>query len=404
MKKKITKFASIIGLTGIATATSIVMFNEPIVKNQKETKETLNSSYLELQDINQDDLIALSQNESSLLKEISNKYDENNFLFRSWKTNNFNLKFNMNVDFDENKNKINKWINDLSNNKSFNKPDRLLKNENLDSIYNKYIRGSQTKEINIDLNDISSSLSIKDSINVSAGFVWERYTFSQSIGSSGYPETKFFYDHRVFSTLFSIDDNLRIIPKFNEVPFLASFEPNQKIIYSNSGVIANAKGQLEISLNEQNKNYYNFVSFKNKKLPWDKFFIFNIDNVENNGTYYTGTNRPSIQFAFNLPLVNAINWYGKVSTKFIELKNKLKAIETTWSKNQYLYNEIFGSREKFFNFVNTYLINFANFFYDEITFNTISKLFDDLNKTEPSQEVRNTIKSLINGKNATIPL
>ena len=397
----------IIGLSifPIAIATPIVIANSNIQVNNSKHNLTNYS-----QNVDTSNLVQVQNNQDKLLREISSKYDENNFYFKSWKANHLNIKTTFNVDFQENKDKINSWIQNLKNDVHYRRPSRLKSNENLETVYSKFIEAGKVKIINIDLNN----LLIQDKVTVNAGGVWEQYNFiGQSIGSSGYPVTKYDYETKNFDVQFEINNNVQFISELKEFPFLVSLKPKNEIIYSKYGLISNAKSRIEYkAFNDSydfNNEYNNFLYFKNQKLPWDKFFILKTSNIDNNGNYYYGINRPSIEFAFNLPLVNAINWYSKVPSKFIELRNSMNDILYTFNNNQYLFNEIFGSRENFFNFMNIYLQNFANFYYDEATYNNLISFLKDLNKSEPSQEIRNLIKELkstkkdVQYKNMVIP-
>ena len=440
MKRKITKFASIIGLTGIATATSIVMFNEPIIKNQKETNETLNSSYL-LQDINQDDLIALSQNEDVLVKELSNKYDENKIAFSTWNKNDINIFMTKSLAVDSTftstsffnslfdlstteelqlnfKDKstfkdLSKYTYERSKSGEYS---REYLYSNWDAYYGE-VKVYKVKKLNITVVNNSYKNAVG---NPTMGFDSKsksKQTFvgdtplsyfvpaGTAVGYNGYTppgetyrrkngelytkESYFIKKYQLDTYKYDIASHRLSTDKYDSATSSSS-----KYINVLHDYYFDKSKETKFNIKEGSVPF----SLKESNINWDKFFVLNIDNVENNGTYYTGTNRPSINFGLNIPLVNAINWYGKTPVKFINLKSKMKEIENKWSSHQFLFNEIFGSKENFFNFMNTYLINFANFYYDDFTLNAFIKLLENLNKEEPTQETRNIIKQLINGK------
>ena len=147
-----------------------------------------------------------------------------------------------------------------------------------------------------------------------------------------------------------------------------------------------------------------FISFAEKEFPFEKFLTLDLSEIDNNGSSFIGSNRPKLNLSLNLPLINAINWFSQIPQNFKKLLTTSVNIEKNWVDNNlsHLFNEIFGSKAKFYEFINTYLINFANNSYDFYEMEAIQTLLNDLNQKEPSQEVHEVISKLLKGDNQII--
>ncbi len=428
MKNKITRIVmSAIGLTGIATATSIVLFNEPILKTQNQLNSNINE-----RSIDTSDLIQLQQNQNQLLKEIVSKYDESKLLFSSWKNNNIDLVMKGILSKENYENYIDslliffKNVNLFKNINSFNKEETFISKINF--------------EENIKLSNSTSIVKNYENFNFSD--LGTLYSFNQQIAGG----TNYIHFDLKNLNLFSMNKNCynNFVSISDEIPLAFNLPTNDKekyekqddgtiyttqnlytkklvikhnvgkYIYENDSIHFEGPAQsiwynsglfLE-PIVQENRFFYNNqelnikngnipISFTGKNINWEKFFVLKPSNIDSDGDYYLGTTRPTIDFGLNVPLVNAINWFGKLPQKFNELKNLMNQIIITWSDYPFQFNEIFGSKENFYNFMNKYLINFANFYYDEATYNNLITLLNDLNKAYPTQEIINVIRALI---------
>ena len=423
--KNLVYTKKIVGLSilSITVTTPVIIANSNVQINSF-TKLTNYS-----QNIDTSSLVQIQNNQAELLKEISNKYDESQVLFATWK-NNYNVNANIDngiryqfrryFDFNDFLNTIKLENNHASCRHAFSSKG-VCYSQAVDFV-KKFKEQNGFDLSNVESFHLDNNFNV-ESLTILKDVAWghkEKSILTGPNAGRNWTEpinTNIKFDQ--FSTngvdLFDLDEkqndlfNLYNIDVLNAQVgknFYDSFdkENNQFIktwtvenkykFYEQAKLLVSANGTnfIEASQNDS------IINFDNKNINWDKFFILNISDIENNNIYYYGTNRPTIEFAFNLPLVNAINWYSKLPSKFIELRKLIEDIELTWSDSQYLFNEIFGSKNIFFDFMNTYLFNFANFYYDEITFNNFVQFLTDLKNKEPLQEIRNVIKELITTK------
>lgn len=454
--KKTTKF-SLFSLFSISLITPVVIVNQISINNSKQRTYQNSSKNLLINDIDKSNLIQLNNNQNKLLKEIGNKYDESKLLFKSWK-NSINFSINSQYDVTKFEESISKQFVSHShdatgypNNFPRSKRTNTFKKEtfinNLEKIRKHQINGiSINPTKGLINNSFKTNLSLGDKISFVSESSWENtgYPLYQEkeiqtpiASASIYLEPSDFFnspyqypsnlnqkfiqkiiDIPLNFSLFSIDGYKQIDEiSFNSILRSNNNFPLLKPHVSATGCLNGTKDDvLELTetislVDEQNEklNLNEIISFKDQNINWDKFFILKASPIDNNGSYYLGANRPTLELGLNLPLVNAVDWYGELPDKFNAIWNTITSIFNKFSNNPFLFNEIFGSKENFLNFFNTYLLNIANFSYNPFEFENLKSFFNDLNTTEPSELMRKSIKELITSKkdikynNITIP-
>ena len=403
--KKTTKF-SLFSLFSISLITPVVIATQFSGNSNEQTQNNLKASLYK--SVNSENLIEMVQNEDALLKKISKKYDENQSIFFSWNSdvklkpiitnysindkekNNFNYDKNTKITTTIPSGHKHVWVSGRT------EPD-------LDSmIKNSFKQQFETETNPFDVNaSLVSKLEYLDKwLEQQICQTEGKYCVyigteppvqkSESIQFNTSDKNNFSNSSVLDFDVFSFENHKK--NKNGQ----SVFERNEKLITFNydTELINSTNQTLELF----EEPLIQFIQFKNKDINWDKFFILKPSAIDNNGSYYLTTNRPTLELGLNLPLVNAIDWYGELPDKFNAIWNLIKDVFNKFANNPFLFNEIFGSKENFFNFFNTYLLNIANFSYNPFEFENLMIFFKDLNTTEPSESIRKSIKELITSK------
>ena len=455
MKQK-TKI-SLLFTFSAALITPIIIVNQINIDNHKQQIYQKSSKNLLSNNINTSNLIQLNNNQNQLLKEISSKYDESKLLFKSWK-NSINFSINSEYDVTKFEASISKQFVTHSHNATgypgnfprYKRTNTFKTETFIDNLAK--IRKHQIYGISINPtkglinNSFKTNISLDEKISFVSESRWENtgYPLYQEkeiqtpiASASIYLEPSDFFnspyqypsnlnqkfiqkitDTPLNFSLFSIDGYKQIddtsfnsiLKSNNNFPLLKPHVPH---IDCQNGIKDDVLELAEtiFLIDEQNNklNLNEIISFKDQNINWDKFFVLKPSAIDNNGSYYLGANRPALELGLNLPLVNAIDWYGQLPDKFNTIWNVINDIFNKFSDNPFLFNEIFESEENFFDFFNTYLLNIANFSYNWFEFENLTLFFNELNTTEPSELIRKSIKELMASKkdikynNITIP-
>lgn len=345
----------------------------------------------------------LDLNETFLLEELSQIYDESKKIFKSYKQNvelDGNIK--LNIDNYHSYNVFEKYINNLSKKDHF----RFINKKNKDVVYNDLFMKNifHKKTINISPNQdkflISPTLFSLDSNN------FFEYYERRWVPGPGYPIliNKSYWEQNGIKLNIHSDKSYGSFV-YDETGFIRL--PKRKIINSRitksiSYVSKEIKEFYDLDFNsellfedENNK----IVSFEKKQIFWEKFFSLSASEMElNDNRAYSLNNKPIIKLGLNLPLVYNIYWYGKTWVIFQELLNKANKIKNLFDQQENLYKKLFENKENFFIFFNSILINILNFMYTEKEYKIIKEIMINIESNIIDSEFIYQIRNFINKK------
>ena len=377
-----------------------------LVYQQRIYKKQLSVNVSELDNVSQsvidkknNENIKLYKNAYTLLDEFRSQLNQTQNSFKGQKVR-FKNSFKFDTDYNKNyfAENVDKTVNRYS--------DGFDKDKVIEFVSSKII-SENNYESNIIFDPNNPSLNYEHSIpkiSFTSPLSYVTVGVPGLIGNT-YPTTN--WEKRYVGWSFSTENSSfsqKIAPtKFNEFIWEFNQNPPENLnLILRRGSVPVPPDIFKLEFNSKLMDNKFFVSFKNKDVPFQKFFILTFQNIEkDNGQSYLGTNRPTIKLALNLPLFNGLNWLAQIPAKFNNLKKTFEEIHTKWKdtdqgKYRFLFNEIFGSKNNFFSFANNYLFNLANNYYDAFAYNGIKKLIDSLNNLEPEQHVRDTIRQLMN--------
>lgn len=410
MKKINQTFLGFLATTATAAVavTSFIKLNEN--KKNLLKVETRNSLFLDNQE--QQNITKLDFNQEQLLKIIANKFDKNKREFTSYNSNNANkfLAKITNLQTEDNSNIWTNYMQQVLSSKNGWGKFKIAPGATIDSLFNLLVNNFNVNEMVIQDQDLQKSQFLNHFNNSFHTHQHLEKVF-HGTDSSGYPNwtTEWVLDLVKFQT--NNFSNVQLnFQKIND--FIYRINEKQTIInsqtfdyagpvHASNKDLAKIKFDIDLELVKDENDKLIRTNFNKQKLPWDKFFVIEPNNLQNNQQPYFEIHRPKINFGLNLPLTNAIHWYGQIPNNFNQLLENIKNLEKTWVNQNHLFFEIFSGKENFYQFMNNYLFNFSNFYYDENAFQAILLLIKELNKSEPGQEIRNVIKQLMNNQDVT---
>lgn len=140
------------------------------------------------------------------------------------------------------------------------------------------------------------------------------------------------------------------------------------------------------------------IRLNNEKIDFSDFFLIKPDftnNYENDKPTFYFKEKPRIKIELNLPLLNGFIRYKNIPSEFVKTRLLMMKTNEIIANQPYLKNLLFGGEKKYFEFLNNWLVNLVNNFYDINEIKNIQKFLNDFNESKNREEFKNVVFKLL---------